>query len=170
MPGPQERGRLTRDAASWIDQRIANSGNEIVHRLCEVGITIHGQNKVTACCLEVSTARAPGVHIFRNLRLISDRISIPRSHNWIATRIVHQHWRGPSEYILRLNSWCRHVGWMVRPVSVRQPSIRLLWYWMLRRPWRMVSMRCSGVVKATLDSHPRRSRDQIPSTGLRSGA
>jgi hypothetical protein len=36
--------------------------------------------------------------------------------------------------LLRLNSWCRHAGLMVRPVSVRQPSIRLLRYWMLRRP------------------------------------
>lgn len=43
-------------------------------------------------------------------------------------------------------------------------------YWMVRRPWRMVWMRCSGVVKAVLDSHPRRSSDQMPSTGLRSVA
>ncbi len=42
-------------------------------------------------------------------------------------------------------------------------------YWMWRKPRRMRWMRCSGVRKATLDSRPRRSRDQMPSTGLRSG-
>lgn len=72
--------------------------------------------------------------------------------------------------LLRFNSWCRHADLMVRLVSVRQPSIRLLRYWMCRRPLRTVRMRCSGVEKATLESQPRRSRDQMPSTGLRSGA
>jgi hypothetical protein len=42
-------------------------------------------------------------------------------------------------------------------------------HWMWRKPRRMRSMRCSGLLKATLDSQPRRSSDQIPSTGLRSG-
>lgn len=56
MPGPQGRGRLTRDTASRTDQCITDSGNEIVHRRCEVGIIIHGRNKVPICCLEASTA------------------------------------------------------------------------------------------------------------------
>lgn len=59
---------------------------------------------------------------------------------------------------------------MVRPVSVRQPSMRSLRYWMCRKPRRMRWTRCSGVVKATLESRPRRSRDQMPSTGLGPGA
>ncbi|AZS89600.1 hypothetical protein ELQ87_39160 [Streptomyces griseoviridis] len=80
-------------------------------------------------------------------------------------------WR--MEQLLRLNSGCRaagQAGRMVRPVSVRQPSMRWLRYWMCRRPLRTVQMRCSGVEKATLESQPRRRRDQMPSTGLRSGA
>jgi hypothetical protein len=48
--------------------------------------------------------------------------------------------------------------------------MRFLRYWMCRRPLRRVQLRCSGVEKATLESQPRRSRDQMPSTGLRSGA
>jgi hypothetical protein len=48
--------------------------------------------------------------------------------------------------------------------------MRLLRYWILRSPCRSVLMRWSGSVNAVLARLLRRSRDQMPSTGLRSGA
>lgn len=43
-------------------------------------------------------------------------------------------------------------------------------YWIFLIPCRMVWIRCSEVVNTVLESQPRRRRDQMPSTGLRSGA
>ena len=44
------------------------------------------------------------------------------------------------------------------------------WCWVFFRPWRMTWSRWAKPVKATLASGPRLREDQIPSTGLRSGA
>lgn len=96
--------------------------------------------------------------------------SSPRSNTWSYAQARGMMSRSR---LLRLNSGCRaadQAGLVVRPVSARQPSMRWLRYWMCRRPRRMRWARCSGVLKATLESQPRRRRDQIPSTGLRSGA
>jgi len=72
--------------------------------------------------------------------------------------------------LLSLNAWCRHgvSALKVSPVSVSTPSIRWGRYWISRRPRRTALMRWSGSVNAVLASL-RRSSDQIPSTGLRSG-
>lgn len=64
---------------------------------------------------------------------------------------------GDSDYCRR----CRDVV-NVRPVSARHPSMRLLRYWIWRRPCRSAPMRWSGSVNAVLAWLLRRSSDQMP--------
>lgn len=78
----------------------------------------------------------------------------------------------PIKQLPRSDSWSRVVaqaGLVVRPASARQPSMRSLRHWMCDRTLRMRRTRCSGVLKATLESRARRRSDEIPSTGSRSG-
>lgn len=76
----------------------------------------------------------------------------------------------PPPRLLTLNAWCRHGGWCRRPVPVRQPSRTSGRYWSWRRPRRTAVIRSSGSTKARLAVVVRRRTDQVPSTGLRSGA
>src|ERR1035438_5061960 len=61
-------------------------------------------------------------------------------------------------------------GSRLSPVPMRQPSISRGWYWIFFRPCRMTWTRWAKLATARLARTPRLSTDQIPSTGLRSGA
>src|ERR1035438_1877975 len=61
-------------------------------------------------------------------------------------------------------------GSRLSPVPMRQPSISRGWYRIFFRPCRMTWTRWAKLATARLARTPRLSTDQIPSTGLRSGA